>query len=129
MEQNGRTILIVDDEPMVRDVTSRLLQHRGYKTAQAMSGDAALGLLEQDATAYTLIVLDMTMPGMDGVQTLREIRRRFGDIPVVLSSGYPPEAVSEICRDLGRVRFVQKPFDSKTLLEAIETAIADNARA
>lgn len=129
MEHNGRTILIVDDEPMVRDVTSRLLHHRGYKTAQAMSGDAALGLLEKSADAYSLIILDMTMPGMDGVQTLREIRRRFGDIPVVLSSGYPPEAVGDICRDLGRVCFVQKPFDSKTLVEAIETAIADSARA
>jgi two-component system cell cycle sensor histidine kinase/response regulator CckA len=129
MEEDTRTILIVDDEPMVRDVTSRLLMHRGWKTHVANSGEAALTMLQDDPGRYCVIIMDMTMPGMDGLQTLREVRKRYGDIPVLLCSGYPPESIAATCRDIGRVHYVQKPFDSKTLMNTIETAMTDDAAA
>src|SRR5262249_16355921 len=91
-ESQRPIVLIVDDSPEVAEVTSSLFDHLGYATVYRDSADAALRLLEE-GTKIDLVFSDIVMPGpIDGVGLAREIRARFSDVPVVLTTGYSDAA-------------------------------------
>jgi two-component system, cell cycle sensor histidine kinase and response regulator CckA len=116
----GRTVLVVDDDEGVRAPVVRLLRRRGVVVLEAGDGTTALALLERvPAHDIDLILLDMTMPGKSGADTLRELRSRGDTTPVILASGYSPEAIPA---DLPVSGFVQKPFDGTRLIAAIQAA-------
>jgi CheY-like chemotaxis protein len=122
--QAGR-ILVVDDEPMVRDVLSGMLQRLGFTVEQAANGQEAVDRLGQEPAAYRALFLDMNMPGLSPEESLRRMRVLNPDLPVVLCSGYGGEEVLRRMAGLTRSQFLQKPFARNQLLRALHGALAN----
>lgn len=128
----SHTILVVDDEPKLREVLAATLQELGYQTRTAGSGAAALEQFESDPT--DLVLSDLRMPGMSGQQLLAELRRRAPNVPVVLMTAYGTvkDAVQAI-KD-GAFDYISKPFEidelEATIAKALRmyTALSDNLR-
>jgi two-component system cell cycle sensor histidine kinase/response regulator CckA len=115
------TALIVDDEEAVRSVAATVLELHGAGVLVASSGEEALDLLQTHGDKIAIVLLDMTMPGIGGEETLRRMRTRNDRQPVILMSGYSETETMQRCADLGVVRFIQKPFEIDTLLAAAKT--------
>src|SRR5581483_8811634 len=82
------TVLIVDDEPFVLRAATMALERRGYRVLQAESGPAAIELLRRTRNQVAVVILDYSMPGMSGQDTLPHLRRIKPDLEVIVSSGY-----------------------------------------
>ncbi|MFP4531826.1 MAG: response regulator [Desulfobacterales bacterium] len=117
---NGsETVLLVDDEEMVLDVSRELLEGLGYSVETAGSGSAALEILEAKTDAIDLVILDFTMPEMGGEETFRHLKSIRPDVPVLVSSGFSLNVeVREILRH-ERTGFIQKPFRLHTLSQKV----------
>jgi len=113
---SGR-ILVVDDEEGVRDVAELMLERLGFVCATASDGRDALLRLKKDE--FDLVLLDLTMPGMDGEETFRAIRETWPALPVVLCSGYSEQAATEHFAGGELAGFLQKPFDLAELDEKL----------
>ena len=113
------TILVVDDEATVRLVVRRMLADGGYDAFEAPSGEAALGLLEEDANRFGFVITDVVLPGQDGCQRGRRIRARWPATPVLYASAYPPEELfaQGICTD--DLPFLRKPFTADELIRRV----------
>jgi len=119
-------VLVVDDEPLIRSQLRHALGLRGYSVELAENGERALELLV-DSQPFALIILDMTMPDLSGVEVLRRIRASGARVPVVLSSGYHDAAI-----DLHRGSyqgFLIKPYTLAQLFDTLETALDRTATA
>ncbi|WP_375270440.1 response regulator [Sphingomonas sp.] len=116
------TILLVEDEDMVRAIAERALTRQGYTVLAADHGEAALELLET-AERPSLIVSDVMMPVMDGPTLARAVRERYPDIPILFMSGYAEEQLRRSI-DLDNVAFLPKPFSVQQLAEAARDALA-----
>ena len=118
METMGR-ILVVDDQPEVRDVVSIYLASFGYSVQEACESEEALLCLSGGDT-YAAAVIDVTMPGMDGWTLLEELRRAHPDLPVVMMSGFTQVSAEEkTARDPHAV-FLAKPFPQESLEECLK---------
>jgi DNA-binding response OmpR family regulator len=106
------TILVVDDEPIVRDVVVRYLKRDGFRTLEAASGDEAQRLLERELPA--LIVLDVMLPGIDGLELCRSIRSR-SDLPIVMLTARGEETDRIVGLELGADDYLTKPFSPREL--------------
>jgi signal transduction histidine kinase/ActR/RegA family two-component response regulator len=113
------TVLIIDDEPVVREVLQSILESALLKAVMASGGAEALDIVRKDTQAFSVVLLDLTMPDMNGIDVLREIRRLNPSLPVVLLSGYNQEEALEGCDLDAQVGFLQKPFGSKVLLREV----------
>jgi CheY-like chemotaxis protein len=110
-----QTVLVVDDSADVAEVTSSLFEHLGYETIYRDSAEAALKLLEA-GTKIDLVFSDIVMPGtIDGVGLAREIRSRYPNLPVVLTTGYSDAAEATP----SNLRILRKPFDTEALRDFI----------
>src|SRR5205085_6580272 len=110
-----QTVLVVDDSAEVAEVTSSLFEHLGYETIYRDSAEAALKLLEA-GTKIDLVFSDIVMPGtIDGVGLAREIRSRYPNLPVVLTTGYSDAAKTAP----SNLRILRKPFDTEALRDFI----------
>jgi signal transduction histidine kinase/CheY-like chemotaxis protein/predicted hydrocarbon binding protein len=115
------TVLVVDDDQGVQLLVRRALTSKGFAVLLASSGEDALRLFEQHERELALILMDVTMPQMSGVEALKRIRATGSDIPVLLSSGYNVEVVAA---DSPRFSaYLQKPYDVTQLLSAVAAAI------
>ena len=118
---SGRTVLVVDDEPSVRSVLTKRLDLAGFDVHTASTGEAALALLEEVGSAVDLVILDITMPGLSGLETHARLRVDHPELPVLLSSGYPREALTTIQGGHpSRDAFIQKPYRNAALFAQIE---------
>lgn len=118
-------ILLVDDERELLKVASRLIGGLGYSVETASSGAAALAKLE--AEPFDLVILDMVMDAMDGVETLRRIREFAPRQAVIILSAFAePEKVQAV-RTLGILAYVRKPFNLGALSAAISDALQGRA--
>ena len=115
---DGDFILVVDDEPQIRDLLKRFLTLRGYKVRVASDGQQALTMVEQQAPQ--LIVLDVYMPGINGVEVLRQLRRRKFTGGVILLTGSQDDKLLQEALDLGSVDVMGKPVDLERLALAIQ---------
>ena len=113
MSYNTGDLLVVDDQMGVRRLISEALLDAGYLVDQAVDGREALDLLKEKK--YQLIILDVKMPGMSGLETLREIRKIDRDVPVVLMTAYEELDLLEEADKLGVAHFLCKPFDLNEL--------------
>jgi CheY-like chemotaxis protein len=118
--RTGATILLVDDDNAVREVTASMLRELGYAVLEIGSGGAALDLLEGD-TKIDLIVLDFVMPGMNGAELARQIHSKFSTLPVLFVTGYADKTLAEI----GDARLVKKPFVGDELANKVHAALAE----
>ncbi len=122
-EAGGGTILVVDDEPLVRMVAERFLNRGGYTVVTADSGDAALELLRRRGDEIDLVLLDLTMPGKRGPQVVAALRRFLPELPVVITSGYSEQSVTNAAWAQAVQGFLAKPFDRKALMAAVAGAL------
>jgi DNA-binding response OmpR family regulator len=107
-----QTVLVVDDEEIVRDVVVRYLKRDGYRTLEAADGDEALRLLAEEAPA--LVVLDVMLPRRDGLEICRWIRAR-SDLPIIMLTARGEEADRIVGLELGADDYVTKPFSPREL--------------
>lgn len=114
-------ILLVDDEPALLRSVSRTLATLGYEVETAENGLAAIEKFKQGT--YDVVVSDISMPGMDGMQLLRAVREHDLDVPVILATGAPSleSAVSAV--EYGALRYLVKPVDTKVIKEVLEQAV------
>src|SRR5437879_740408 len=114
------TILVVDDEPIVRDVVVRYLERDGFRTLVAADGEAAKALLERELPA--LVVLDVMLPGIDGLSLCRWIRSNSA-VPVILLTARGDEADRIVGLELGADDYVTKPFSPRELAARVRTVL------
>ena len=112
------TALLVDDEETVRGIGREMLQELGFEVLTASDGREAVELFKSSG-AISLVVLDLTMPHMDGEQCFRELRRLNPDVQVIMSSGYNEQEVTQKFSGKGLAGFVQKPYRLSALKEVI----------
>ncbi|RHW16423.1 response regulator [Sphingomonas gilva] len=120
------TILLVEDEAMVRAVAERALVRHGYTVLTAEHGEAALELLEDGANP-DLMVSDVVMPTMDGPTLVRHARQRYPSLPILFMSGYAEEQLRKSI-DLDNVAFLPKPFSVQDLAAAVQVALARHGK-
>lgn len=113
-------VLIVDDEERFRNTMCKLLTVRGISAATAGSGAEALE--ELGSTPYDLVILDVRMPEMGGVQLLSEIRKTNPDIEAIIMTGYASVDTAKELMKLGAYDYMLKPYQVEDLLEKIEAA-------
>jgi PAS domain S-box-containing protein len=118
------TALLVDDEDTVRSVGRAMLERTGLKVLVASDGREALSICRQRGADLTVVLLDLTMPHMDGEETFREIRRLHPDLPVVLCSGYSERDIADRFAGKGVTAYLQKPYDGAELRERLRQALA-----
>jgi two-component system, cell cycle sensor histidine kinase and response regulator CckA len=116
----ARNILLIDDEPAVRLVTSRMLTELGHHVVTAESGRRGVELLQERPDSFDLVVLDLTMPEQSGEQTLAQLRDIRDNVPVVITSGFQAEDASMLLQLPAVVGFLDKPHT----LPSLETLLA-----
>lgn len=119
--QGSGTVLLADDEESVRAIGSEMLKELGFNTITAHDGRDAVEKF-QDNPHISFVILDLTMPHMDGEQCFRELRKLQPDVQVILSSGFSDEEVTRKFVGRGLVGFIQKPYKLSTLKEIIQEA-------
>lgn len=122
LEESG-TVLLVEDDPATREVAKRLLERHGFDTILAADGRKAIELLEQQHARIRLVLSDVMMPGMNGIELAALIGKRWPAMPVLLMSGYTDAELHEH-GDAGiRRPLIEKPFTSAALLDAMLRAL------
>lgn len=123
--EDRATILLVDDDVTLLQATSALLELSGFHTVISDTAPRAIEFLEH--LQITAVVIDMFMPDQDGVETIRVIRERWPDLPIVAMSGgwrtIKAEQALELADALGAGAVLSKPFDRETLLAALDQAM------
>jgi len=113
-------VLIVDDEGLVRKAAERMVNRLGYTVRCASNGQEAVEAIARDPQGYSLVVLDLLMPGMDGKETFTQLRAIAPGLNVLLSSGFnESESIDDLLRD-GAAGFLQKPYELSTLAAELE---------
>ena len=121
----GGTILMVDDEPSVRDVGRSMLERKGYRVILAGDGREALDIFRERHSDIDCVILDLTMPHMDGDETFREMRKIDGDVKVIISSGYNKQDVTQRFVGKGLAGFIQKPYRLNELHAKLHEILKD----
>ncbi|CAN5346286.1 response regulator transcription factor [soil metagenome] len=114
------TVLVVDDEPIVREVVVRYLEREGFETLEAGDGNTARGMLEEQTP--DLVILDVMLPGTDGLELCRWIRGRSA-LPVILLTARGEEADRIVGLDLGADDYVAKPFSPRELVARVRAVL------
>ena len=114
------TILLMDDEQVVREIASLMIERLGYTVLTATNGKEGLELLDRHRDEIVGVMLDLTMPVMDGAEAYRQIRRRDAKLPVILSSGYAEEEATKDFTDNGLLGFIQKPYTMEQVTKVLQ---------
>lgn len=126
-KNSGKTILVADDDLEVRNYFETLLKIQSYEVLLADSGEEALRCLSAAASPVSLVLLDVMMPGKDGIQTLREIRRNWGNLPVILVSSASTWPFVMEALDGAAATFLEKPVLHNELIRAIDELLQQEA--
>ena len=119
-------ILIIDDELIVRTSCRRVLEPEGYEIAVAEHGQEGLEKLENEGP-FDLVLTDLKMPGMDGIEVLAEIKKRWPDMTVLIVTGYQTIETAVKSIKLGAFDYVNKPFTPDDLTEVVARALRGEA--
>jgi signal transduction histidine kinase len=121
-ERPGR-VLIVDDEDMIRCVCVEMFGELGFEAVAVDGGAEAIRIFREQSDRIDLVLLDHSMPGMDGVAVFRELKKIRPDVPVLLASGYSAEEVAERFKGQGLNGFIQKPFKLGRLADEVQRVL------
>ena len=124
----GGTVLIVDDEQTVRKMSQRMLEHVGCRVLTAGDGYEAVRIYGEKPDEIDVVLLDMTMPGLDGEETFRELKRIRPGVQVVLSSGYSEGDATHRLAEAGLAGFIQKPYELAELVGILHAAMHPRIR-
>jgi DNA-binding NtrC family response regulator len=119
-------LMFVDDEEELVSALVERLELRGIDAIGVTSGDEALEHLREES--FDVVIIDVKMPGIGGLEVLRTVSRRYPDVKVILMTGHGSAKDSEIGRRLGAVAYLQKPVDLEDLLATIELATDSKER-
>jgi len=123
VRRGTETILLVDDEELLRDLGEQILTRHGYMVLKAQDGETALKLYEEKKDKIHLILLDLIMPGMGGKKCLEELLHLNGAAKVVIASGYSPEGTVKNFLEAGAKNFIGKPFNMKEMLDVVREVL------
>lgn len=122
--QSSGTILVVDDEPMVRFVMSTVLAATGFEVLEAEDGQEGLEIFQEADRNIRAVLLDLSMPRMDGKEAFVEMHRLKPEVPIVLLSGYnEKDSRNHLPDDEGWAGFLAKPFKPLALVEKIREVL------
>jgi len=117
-------VMVVDDEPQIRNILRVILEQEGYTVAEAEEGEMALKLHEENPCK--LMILDIVMPGMEGLETLMHLRKQYPDVKVIMMSGGGKSLTMSFlpaATKLGAVKTFQKPFVLDEMVTAVRELI------
>jgi CheY-like chemotaxis protein len=117
------TILLVDDEQFVRDLGARILGLGGYEVLTAVNGKDALDVYASHRDRISLVILDLIMPGMGGIQCLQELRETNPALKVIIASGFSVEGPAKETLDLGAKALVSKPYRTNEILRIVRQVL------
>lgn len=121
-QNRGPHILVVDDNPRVRDVYRRALERQGFAVTAAVDGESAI--LAMKGTSFDVVVTDIDMPQLNGIRLLERIRAQDLDVPVVLVTGLPSMETAIQSVSLGAMRYLTKPVPLAELVEVVSQAVS-----
>ena len=119
------TILLVDDEEMVRSIAVQMLKLFAFSVLTASDGVEAVEMFRERHDEIACVLLDLTMPRMDGEEAFEELRKISDDVPVILSSGYSEQDATEQFGDKGLAGFLQKPYEVASLKSKLRKALGN----
>ena len=111
----SETVLLVDDETMIVDVSAQMLKRLGYKVLTAYNGQQAIEIFQQNHNEIAIVILDLIMPGMGGGEVYERLKKIDSDSKVLLSSGYSINGQAAEILHRGCDGFIQKPFNLNEL--------------
>ena len=117
---SGSTVLIVDDEEDVREVTKTMLETMDFEVYTASSGREGVEFFRDNTGKIDIILMDMTMPNMNGEEVVRKMRKICAEVPIILSSGYSEHDVKKRFKAKDMAEFIQKPYQIKALINKID---------
>jgi PAS domain S-box-containing protein len=120
------TILVAEDEPMVRSLAVRILERGGYRVLAASDGEEALRVFKENSRDISLTLLDAIMPTLTGHEVYRHIKAEYPGARVLFASGYDSETARSGFIFQERLRLIEKPFDADTLLRAVREALDED---
>ena len=121
-DTGSKTVLVVDDEEVIRDTVRRLLEQKGLSAITAADGTDALEIIRRESP--DAVILDLKLPDINGVAVLKEIRMRHGDLPVIVITGYPDSHLVGDALEHSPIMLLAKPVAPGKLLQAISMALA-----
>lgn len=117
-------LLMVDDEELILELGSKVLRRAGYEVLEARNGLEAVAVFEERVLDIEVVILDLTMPKMGGLEAMAEMQRLRPDVQVLLSSGYTENETSELAEFPETVSFIQKPYRPALLVESVQNILA-----
>lgn len=124
---SGGTVLLMDDEAAVLSLAQTALERGGFRVLKAVDGPSGIELYDKHAHEIVAAIVDITMPGMNGVEVLRILRERNPTLPLLPMSGYTEKSVELASSELRLSTFVEKPFRLGDIVAAVQSAISDQA--
>jgi CheY-like chemotaxis protein len=125
-DQNKQTsdqpsILVIDDDETIRVLLRTILEREGYRVVDAPDGDKGLRQYQESPT--DLVITDLIMPGKEGIETIRDLRKKFPHVKIIAVSGggrIGPESYLKMAKGVGALRTLSKPFDRLVLLKTVQ---------
>ena len=117
-------ILVIDDQDSIRRVVRRALEQDDHEVFDASDGELGMEILESQS--FDIVITDIFMPGQDGIVTLRQIRKRFPAIRVIVISGGDSSGMLDLREDaelLGAVKSLQKPFNGREIMDRVKSVL------
>ena len=117
-------ILVIDDQESIRRVVRRALEQDGHEVFDASDGEVGMEILESQS--FDVVITDIFMPGQDGIVTLRQVRKRFPKVKVIVISGGDSTGMMDLREDaemLGAVKSLQKPFNARELMDVVKSVV------
>jgi two-component system cell cycle sensor histidine kinase/response regulator CckA len=118
--------VLVEDEELIRRLLARVLEGAGYDVHTAASGEEAMTLVSKHAGELTLLLTDLVMPGMNGLELARAARELQPELPVLCMSGYSEETLRDRGSDAGEVGFIEKPFAPGELIDQVTALLRES---
>jgi DNA-binding NtrC family response regulator len=122
-DNDKRTVLVADDELSMRELLSLVLETEGYRVLLAASGREALDSFREERESIDLVIQDLKMPGMDGVDLLRQLKAEAPDVPVIVITAFSTWDSAVEAMRLGAYDYIRKPFDTDTIRSVVRRAI------
>lgn len=120
---NNLNVLIIDDEDYIRTLATRMLKIAGHTSFTAANGREGIRIFKEKSSILSCVILDLTMPDLDGEEVLKELLKINPQVPVIISSGYTPDDITNRFKKNEIAGFLQKPYQLSELLEAIGQSI------
>ncbi|NOY65197.1 MAG: sigma-54-dependent Fis family transcriptional regulator [Nitrospirae bacterium] len=119
-------VLVIDDEAIVRVSCERVLRPEGFEVVVTSRGDEAIELLEKEP--YDVVLTDLKMPDMDGLEVLKIIKERWPDIQVIIITGYGTISTAVQAIKMGAYEYIEKPFTPQDILQVVEKVIKEKKK-